>query len=294
MVRDRTVRARTYVQQQIAVLRYRVDQRDDQLGKRLVLQRVRVAPRITGDCGIRLPDERCGIGKTSAFHVDDARAPGETVVLIANRDVPPPLDATIVVEGGKLPHVGFERFVLHPPIEIQQFRLVIVDDLADAQQPVLQIFGGRRGSAVNVEFVRFGHGRPIEIALLQLLLDIGVEVLAMAHEPPVLGAMVRRGKMQSVGVRGVTQLPQHVAMRTGFEGVPVRQFATVHLIAVMMLGDREVVVRACGGEQIEPLVRIEPFGGEHRNEIPIAELVLWTIGVHVVFEFRVALDVHVA
>ena len=106
--------------------------------------------------------------------------------------------------------------------------------------------------------------------------------------------MVRRGKMQAVGARGVTQLPQHVAMRTGFEGVPVRQFATVHLIAVMMLGDREVVARACGGEQIEPLVRIEPFGGEHRNEIPIAERVLWTIGVHVVFEFRVALDVHVA
>ena len=84
MVGDRTVRTRTYVQQQITVLRYRVDQRDDQLSKRLVLQRVRVAPRITGDCGIRLPDERRGIGKTSAFHVDDARAPGETVVLIAD------------------------------------------------------------------------------------------------------------------------------------------------------------------------------------------------------------------
>ena len=294
MVGNRTVRARSNVEQQVAVFRNRVDQCDKQFRQRLVFERFRIAPGIAGDCRVRLPDERRRVGESPALHVHDAGAPGEAIILVADRDVPAPFGGTVVVERRELAHVRLERRMLHPPIEIQQFRMVVVDDLAVAQQPILKELVSRMRLAMNVEFVRFGHGGPVEVAFAQRFADVGIEILAMPHEPPMFGAMVRCGEMHAVSAGGITQLAQHVAVRAGFRRVPMGQLAAIHLVSVMVFGDRAVVARAGGSEQVEPRVRIESFGGEHRNEILIAERGLRSVSLPVVFEFRVAFDVHVA
>lgn len=184
--------------------------------------------------------------------------------------------------------------MLHPPIEVQQFGPVGVDDLAYAQQPILQELPGGRRLAANVEFVRFGHGRPVEIAFGHWLAHVGVDIASMPHEPPVFGAVVRCGEMQPMAFRSLAQFAEDVAMRPHIVGVPAGQFTAVHLEAVMMFGYGHVVPGAGFAEQVEPGVGVEAFGGEQGDEILVPEVLLRTVCGAMMIEFRVAFDVHVA
>jgi len=110
----------------------------------------------------------------------------------------------------------------------------------------------------------------------------------------VLGTVVGDREVQSVVDGGGTQLADHVAFGPHLHGVPMRQGAAVHLEPVVVFGHREVVPGARLGEQVGPFIGVEPFRGEHRDEILVAEFGLRTVGLAMVVEFGVSLDVHVA
>ena len=106
--------------------------------------------------------------------------------------------------------------------------------------------------------------------------------------------MVARGEMQAVAQGRLAQLADDVAVRAHLDRVPVRELAAVHLEAVVVFGDGEIVARAGRFEQVEPFVRVEPLGREHRDEVLVAELILRAVGLAVMLVFGVSLDVHVA
>ena len=48
-----------------------------------------------------------------------------------------PLDSAVIIVSRQLPQIRFEAAVLNPPVEIQDLRLIPVDNLAGADQPVV-------------------------------------------------------------------------------------------------------------------------------------------------------------
>ena len=80
--------------------------------------------------------------------------------------------------------------MLNPPVKIENLRLIAVDDFARTTQPVFQKLAVwiRCGKQIlMIGLLLFG--RPVEIAAVQRLFDIAVEVFAVSHKPVMLCAM---------------------------------------------------------------------------------------------------------
>ena len=142
--------------------------------------------------------------------------------------------------------------------------------------------------------IGLGHGGPVKVAPLHGLLDVAVELLAMAHEEPVLHPVGGAARGQALLPAGGGQLAQHIPVGAHLIGVPVGDVAAVHLEAVVMLGHGNHILRAGTAEQVGPGGGIELFRLEHGNEVLVAELLLRAVGLDVMLELLRALDVHVA
>ena len=291
---DGPVGARTNVEHEIAVLADRVEEGGQNFSHRLVIQGGRVAPGVAGDGSVRLPDEGGGVGEAAALHVYDARTPGHAVHLVTDGGRGPPLHGPVVVVSGKALQIGLERLMLDPPVKIEEFGPIGVDHLADPQEPIVQVFLGGIGLAEEVLVVRLGHGGPVEVAPLHRLMHVAVELLPVAHEPPVLSPVVGQGEMKALIQSGPPQLADKIAMGPLVEGVPFRQIAAVHLESIVVLGHGHVVASASPAEEVQPLVGVETLRLEHRDEVLVTELLLRSVGLHMVVELRAPLDVHVA
>ena len=141
--------------------------------------------------------------------------------------------------------------------------MILVHDLAYACQPIVQI------RVVGLDLVRLG--RAVEGRVARII-DVGIEGGAAVVKPPVLGAVRRRAKMQSLFAHGRGQLAHHVALRPHLRGAPLRKVGGVHRETIMMLSDGHHVLRPGLPEQLRPLLRIELFGFEHGDEVLVAEL----------------------
>src|SRR5215211_6068922 len=90
------------------------------------------------------------------------------------------------------------------------------------------------------------------------------------------------------------EVPDDVSLRAHRGGLPATPVGVVHREAVMVFGDGYDEVGSCLTEQLGPLGRVEGSGGELRDEVLVAELVLGAVGGPMVLELRPAGQVHVA
>ena len=59
-------------------------------------------------------------------------------MLVTDGGLLSPLCAAVIVVSSDLAKIGLVRLMLDPPVEIEETRLVAVDEFAGAKQPVLQ------------------------------------------------------------------------------------------------------------------------------------------------------------
>ena len=206
-------------------------------------------------------------------------------MLVIDGDSALPFRAAVVVIGRKLLEIRLEDGLLDPPVEPDDFGMILLDDLRRARQPVIEI--------ILIGLRLIGLRRAVEPGIARVS-DIGIERHAAIVEPPVLGAMRRRAEVQSLPSDGCGQLVHHVALWPHPGGAPLGQVAVVHREAVVMLRHGDHVFRSGLPEQLGPRVGIELLSPEHRDEVLIAELRLRAIGRNVMFERRTAQNVHVA
>ena len=214
-------------------------------------------------------------------------------MLVADQYILAPGFAAVIVECRQPLQPGLKRAVLDPPIEIQQLRSIIQDQLRRPGQPVVQVFlrGGRLTELVKVVPLR--HGRPIEIPFFHRLPDIGVKFSAMAHKEPVLRPVGGCAQHQAMLLRLRLQFPQDIPLRSHFGGIPPGERAFVHLETVVMLRNGKQIARAGFFEQVQPLLRVKPPGGEQGNEVFIAKFLMGAPGFDVVVKFLRTPDVHI-
>ena len=219
---------------------------------------------------------------------------GERFVFVVDRHALVPLQPAIVVVGGEALQIGLEDGLLDPPVEPEQLRLVFVNDLAAAGQPVFEERGvGPRLHIQAVAVVRQRDGRAVEIGVGRVL-HIRVEVAAAVEEPPVLGAVAGDAEYHALlpGRRG--QLADDIALRPHLGRGPVAQRAVVHREPVVMLRHGDDELRARPAEQIGPCGRVELLRREHRDEVLVAELRLVAEHLLVIDELARVLQIHVA
>jgi len=110
----------------------------------------------------------------------------------------------------------------------------------------------------------------------------------------MLGTVRRDAEMEAAGACSSFEFAYDVPTRSHLRRVPCRHGRVVHGEAVAVLGDRNDVLCACAGEEIEPHIRVEVLRAEHRDEVFVAELRLWAVSGNVVLKRRAAGDIHVA
>ena len=127
------------------------------------------------------------IGRMAAFwprSTSYTAAPGwEGVELVVDRHRTVAGDAPVVVPGRELGQPGLEHVLLDPPVEPDQLRVIVLDELDGPGEPVLE----ERLRRSDLLALR----GAVEVGELGIT-DIGVELHAAVEEPPVLGAMARR------------------------------------------------------------------------------------------------------
>ena len=142
-------------------------------------------------------------------------------------------------------------------------------------------------------FFRLRHGRPVEIAALHGLLDIAVKFLPVSHEKPVLRPVGGSVVYQAVLMERFAQLTQGIPLRAHLGRVPMGKFTFIHLEAVMMLRHGHHILRSRFFKKLRPLPGIELLRLEHGNEVLVAEILMGTVGFHMMLKFRTPLDIHV-
>src|SRR6266849_997734 len=100
--------------------------------------------------------------------------------------------------------------------------------------------------------------------------------------------------MESLGTNRSCQFSVHIAPWTHFRGRPVGKAAVVHGEAVVMLEDRNDVLRSGFLEETRPSCGIEMLRPEHWDEILVTKLCQRAISAKVVVVFVRALTVHIA
>ncbi len=184
-----------------------------------------------------------------ALDVEDARGVGErlaAVLLVVDRDSLSPLLAAVVVEGGELLEVLVCRGLRDPPVEPDELRLVLVDELGGTREPVVEELLARRGLPLLGPLAVGGGGIEAGVAGIP---DVGIELHALSKEPPMLDAVRGEAEDQPFGPRGLGQLAHHVALRPHLGRAPVRERRVVHGEAVVVLGYGHDVAEAGGLEE---------------------------------------------
>ena len=292
---DGAVRLGADVQQQGAVLGDDVHQVANETLGGLELVALSPAPGVAGNGGIGLPEEGLDLRELAALNIRHGAAEHEGLVLVVDGHLLAPLGGAVVVVGRELLQVGLDGVVLDPPVEVHQLGTVLVHDLAAAAEPVLQVLLGGGGLGVQVVMIlRLGHGGPVEIAALQGLLDVGVKLLAVAHEEPVLHAVGGGAQGHAALLDGFLEFTQDVAAGAHLGGVPVGDVTLIHLEAVMVLRHGHDVLRAGLFEQLRPGVGRELLRLEQGDEVLVAEILVGAVGFQVMLILAGALDVHAA
>ena len=272
-LRDGAVRLRADVQQQVPALAHGVHQGLDDLPAALILELGGVAPGVPGHGGVRLPQEGLGVRKAAPFHLGDAHAEGQGVVLVAHPHGGAVPDAQVVVEGQQLFEIGLEGLMLDPPVEVQEPGPVVHDELRGPGQPVIQKFGAGIGLGKEIVQGPLGHGRPVEVTLFQGLFHIAFYLLAVAQEEPVLRPVGGGAEKEPLPFGGCLQLAQHVPMGAHLGRVPRGELAFIHLEAVVMLRHGEHVPGPGLPEEPDPGRRVEALPREPGDEVLVAELI---------------------
>ena len=107
----------------------------------------------------------------------------------------------------------------NPPIKPDQLRLIFVNQLAGAQQPIVQ--EGRIGIGTRIKlmclvFRPFHHGgRTIKIRI-GWIVDIRIELAPAVHKPPMLGAVAGEAKDQPMSAYRGGQFADQIALGAHF------------------------------------------------------------------------------
>lgn len=165
-VGDRAVGTGTDVEEEGTVLADDVNEVADDLWSSLVLVMLDVAPGVFGDGSICLPEVGIGIGELSAFDIKDSGVFREGLMFVINRDTLAPGGGAVVVVGGEALKVGSEGRLFDPPVEPEELRLVEVDELTAASEPVVEKV------SIGVGVAR--HGGAVEASVAGIL-DVGGE-----------------------------------------------------------------------------------------------------------------------
>ena len=105
-------------------------------------------------------------------------------MLVADCRFKTPFKSAVIIVSRYFLKGFFISFMLYPPVKIQDFRLVFIDELTCTDKPVIKKFLRRIRLGIYIFLISLLLGlRPVEIADLHRILDITVKILAVAHEP---------------------------------------------------------------------------------------------------------------
>jgi hypothetical protein len=181
---------------------------------------------------------------------------------VVDRHAPPPVRGPVVVKGGEFLEIRREYRLLDPPVEPEQLGLVLVDDLAAAQEPVFQV--------LVVGWHVLGLGRTVERRVLRVLY-IAREVHPAIHEPPVLGTMAGDAEDHVLAPDRRAKVADQVALRAHPDRVPLCPVGVVQGESIVVFGGWHHELGTRLTEQRRPFVGIESRGGESGDEILVAE-----------------------
>ena len=168
-----------------------------------------------------------------------------------------------------------------------------VHQLAAAQQPVLHEFFAGRALRVTVEMILgLGHGGPIDMVAINGIVYVGIKILAVAQEEPVLDAMAADAHGDALLVQRLFQFSGRVPAGAHLRRVPMADFAFVHLEPVVVLRHGDHILGPGLLKQVGPGGGVKLFRLEQGNKILVAEFLVGAIGFDMMFKLRGALDIH--
>src|ERR1700694_2560875 len=101
----------------------------------------------------------------------------------------------------------------------------------------------------------------IEACQLRIV-HVGLNVAAGGHKTVVFDPMRRRSEMYPLRVNRLGQFSSQVPVGTHLGGSPVGKIAVIHRKAIMMLKDRNYILRSRQFEKTRPRCRIVVLGLE--------------------------------
>ena len=292
-LRKRSVRFRPDIQKERSVLRVDVDQVAQNVLCLLIPVFGCVAPGIEAHRRIALPPERLLPGELPPLDIGNRGPERKGVMLVIDDNLLPSLRGPVIVICRQRLQIRTQLHPLDPPVKIKDCRLILINQLTGPHQPVLHEFLGRRSFPVDrVKVGRPFYGRPVEIAPLERTLDIAVKFPPFSQEEAVFDPVRRHAKDKARLLHAFFQIADDVPFRTHIRGIVGGEAALIHLKAVMMLGDRNDVLRAGISKNLHPSVRVKTLRAEHRNKVLQAELRMRAIGFQMVLICLAVLHIH--
>ena len=220
--------------------------------------------------------------------------------LVGGDHLAAPLGFLVVVIGEEVLLVLFVHEA-QPEIEPDIVRFIALDHFDQPVLPALE--EGAAGFVLRAPLAVVVPGALIvvsEIQVVRLAVEAGVARiggivfrLPVGEEPPIFGVMHGHHKAHALGANGPLQLADDIALGAHLAGAPLGIAGIPHREAVMMLGDRAGEFGARALEELRPFIGIEMFGGEHRDEVFVAEFGRVAVSLAVVLELGRALAVHI-
>ena len=230
----------------------------------------------------------------SPFNIYKGGAEHKGIMFVGNEDFLVPFHCPVVVISRYFLEIWFGAAVLDPPVKIQLFYLIAVDQFTSPDHPVLQeVFCGNRFTE-QVLMVTLRHGGPVKVPFFFRFCDITLKILSVSHKEPVLYAVGRSAVYKPFLLHFLSQFPEYIAFRSHFVSVPMGNVTAVHLKAVMMFCHRDNISGACFPKQVSPCGGVKIFGFEHGDKIFVAKIFLAAIYLLVMAEFRTSLNIHIS
>src|SRR5690348_2668663 len=133
------IRTRPYIQQQRSVLAHDIDQLMDQRTRRAEFVALDVSPGLLADRCVGLPEQRPQRVELAALDIQHRGTLGKRFLFVVDGHAALPLDAAVVIESRELLEIWLEDRLFDPPVEPQEFGLILIDNLRRARQPVVQV-----------------------------------------------------------------------------------------------------------------------------------------------------------
>src|SRR6185312_17260 len=221
---DGTVRARTYVQQQVAILAYYIHKLvNDQLRRfeGIVLD---VTPGFVAYRGIGLPVQGTNICKTPARKIEHSRMLLHRIVFVINDAGGAMLQGFIIVSSGEAGQIGPIHWLADPPIEPHDVGMIFLYDFGAPGEPIAGVFRAEIGPVSQkrgvITLVKVPMCGAVEGGIPRMV-DIGVEFAASVHKPVMSETMRRSAASQPFSAYGVGQVSDQVPTRPHLDGSPV-------------------------------------------------------------------------